>query len=60
MLSFVRTERRISRDACRLLGSGEAVAPRSSKALQPGQVIAGRKAFVLKAELGKGDAGHDH
>lgn len=28
--------------------------------LQPGQVIAGRKAFVLKAELGKGDAGHDH
>ena len=28
--------------------------------LQPGQIIAGRKAFVLKAELGKGDAGHDH
>ncbi len=28
--------------------------------LQPGQVVAGRKAFVLKAELGKGDAGHDH
>jgi cobalt-zinc-cadmium efflux system membrane fusion protein len=28
--------------------------------LEPGQVIAGRKAFVLKAELGKGDAGHDH
>lgn len=28
--------------------------------LEPGQTIAGRKAFVLKAELGKGDAGHDH
>ena len=28
--------------------------------LQPGSVVAGRKAFVLKAELGKGDAGHDH
>jgi len=28
--------------------------------LKPGQTIAGRKAFVLKAELGKGDAGHDH
>lgn len=25
-----------------------------------GQVVAGAKAFVLKAELGKGDAGHDH
>jgi len=28
--------------------------------LKPGSVVAGRKAFVLKAELGKGDAGHDH
>lgn len=28
--------------------------------LEPGAVVAGRKAFVLKAELGKGDAGHDH
>lgn len=28
--------------------------------LSPGQIVAGRKAFVLKAELGKGDAGHDH
>jgi len=28
--------------------------------LQAGQIIAGRKAFVLKAELGKSDAGHDH
>lgn len=28
--------------------------------LEPGQVVAGRKAFVLKAELGKGEAGHDH
>jgi cobalt-zinc-cadmium efflux system membrane fusion protein len=28
--------------------------------LQTGQTIAGLKAFVLKAELGKGDAGHDH
>ena len=28
--------------------------------LQAGQTIAGLKAFVLKAELGKGDAGHDH
>lgn len=28
--------------------------------LEPGAVVAGAKAFVLKAELGKGDAGHDH
>lgn len=28
--------------------------------LKPGSVVAGIKAFVLKAELGKGDAGHDH
>lgn len=28
--------------------------------LEPGAIVAGRKAFVLKAELGKGDAGHDH
>jgi cobalt-zinc-cadmium efflux system membrane fusion protein len=28
--------------------------------LEPGAVVAGGKAFVLKAELGKGDAGHDH
>jgi cobalt-zinc-cadmium efflux system membrane fusion protein len=28
--------------------------------LKPGSVVAGLKAFVLKAELGKGDAGHDH
>lgn len=28
--------------------------------LHAGQVVAGRKAFVLKAEVGKGDAGHDH
>jgi len=30
------------------------------KGLEPGQIIAGRKAFVLKAEMGKGEAGHDH
>jgi membrane fusion protein, heavy metal efflux system len=28
--------------------------------LRPGQVVAERKAFVLKAELGKGEAEHDH
>lgn len=28
--------------------------------VESGQVVAGAKAFVLKAELGKGDAGHDH
>lgn len=28
--------------------------------LAPGAIVAGAKAFVLKAELGKGDAGHDH
>lgn len=28
--------------------------------VEAGQVVAGAKAFVLKAELGKGDAGHDH
>lgn len=31
-----------------------------AQGLEPGQIIASRKAFVLKAELGKGDAGHDH
>lgn len=31
-----------------------------TEGLAPGSVVAGRKAFVLKAEIGKGDAGHDH
>jgi len=28
--------------------------------LDPGEVIAATRTFVLKAELGKSEAGHDH
>jgi membrane fusion protein, heavy metal efflux system len=43
-----------------VVGRGDDVRVEIVFGLDPGEVIAVSKTFVLKAELGKGEAGHDH
>jgi cobalt-zinc-cadmium efflux system membrane fusion protein len=56
---FVRTKEGFEKREV-VVGRGDDVRVEIVFGLDPGEVIAVSKTFVLKAELGKGEAGHDH
>jgi membrane fusion protein, heavy metal efflux system len=56
---FVRTEEGFEKREV-VIGRGDDTHVEIVFGLDPGEVIATTRTFVLKAELGKGEAGHDH
>lgn len=56
---FVRTARGF-RAVPVTLGSRSGGRVEIRSGLRPGQIVAGRNAFLLKSELGKSETGHDH
>ena len=55
---FVRTANGLPGDATSSPASAAAAGSRSSRGCRPGVAVATRGAFLLKAELGKGEAEH--
>ena len=58
-VAYVRRQGRFEERAV-ATGRDDGVLVEILSGLRPGEVVASRGSFVVKADLGKGEAGHDH